>query len=66
MTASRSKASATAPAGPWHLRYPQLGTDPLPGQGYISAEHFRLERERIFSKGWLTVGRVEQIPNPGD
>jgi phenylpropionate dioxygenase-like ring-hydroxylating dioxygenase large terminal subunit len=53
-------------AGKWHSRYPELGTGPLPIEPYISREHFEKERERIFRKVWLNVGRVEQIPNPGD
>ena len=29
-------------------------------------EQFELERERIFKKVWLNVGRVEQLTNRGD
>jgi len=50
----------------WHERYPQLGTGPLPIAPYVSPEYFGKERERIFRKVWLNVGRVEQIPNAGD
>ena len=32
----------------------------------ISSEHFELEREKIFRRTWLNIGRVEEIPNPGD
>ena len=52
--------------GKWHSRYPELGTGPLPIEPYISREYFEKERERIFRKVWLNVGRVEQIPNSGD
>lgn len=52
--------------GKWHSRYPELGSGPLPIDPYVSREHFEKERERIFRKVWLNVGRVEQIPNPGD
>ena len=54
------------PVQSWTERYPELGTGPLPVEPYISREYFELERERIFRKVWLNVGRVEQIPNPGD
>lgn len=50
----------------WHDQYPHLGKDPLPAQVYTSDEQFQREREHIFKKVWLNVGRVEQIPNPGD
>src|SRR5215467_9850127 len=50
----------------WHDRYPELGTKPIPIEPYISREYFEKERERIFSKVWLNIGRVEQIPHPGD
>lgn len=50
----------------WHDHYPHLGTDPLPAQVYTSEEQFQREREHIFKKVWLNVGRVEQIPRPGD
>ena len=33
---------------------------------YLSEDFLTLERERIFRKEWLCVGRAESIPNPGD
>jgi phenylpropionate dioxygenase-like ring-hydroxylating dioxygenase large terminal subunit len=50
----------------WHELYPELGTGPIPVEPYVSREYFERERELIFRKVWLIVGRVEQIPNPGD
>jgi len=50
----------------WHAQYPELGTGPVPIEPYISQEYFALERERIFRKVWLNVGREEEIPKPGD
>ncbi|MBE7552332.1 MAG: aromatic ring-hydroxylating dioxygenase subunit alpha [Anaerolineales bacterium] len=38
----------------------------LPRQYYTSEQIFREETQRIFYERWLCVGRVEQIPNPGD
>lgn len=54
-------------AGPalWHERYPELGTGPMPIEPYVSPAYFEREREAIFRKVWLNVGRVEQIPEPG-
>ncbi|MFT4581997.1 MAG: phenylpropionate dioxygenase-like ring-hydroxylating dioxygenase large terminal subunit [Gammaproteobacteria bacterium] len=50
----------------WHDRYPELGTGPLPIEPYVSPEFFEQEREKIFRKVWLNIGRVEQIPDTGD
>jgi phenylpropionate dioxygenase-like ring-hydroxylating dioxygenase large terminal subunit len=50
----------------WHDKYLHLGTDPLPAEVFTSEEQFAREREQIFKKVWLNVGRVEQIPRPGD
>ncbi len=52
--------------GKWHERYPELGTAPVPIEPYISPEFFELERERVFRRTWLNVGRIEQVANPGD
>lgn len=38
----------------------------VPGEIYNSEEVFQLERDNIFMKEWLCVGRVEEIPNAGD
>lgn len=50
----------------WHDDYPELGTGPIPIEPCVSQEYFELERERIYKKTWLNIGRVEQILNPGD
>ncbi|MBF5092837.1 MULTISPECIES: SRPBCC family protein [unclassified Novosphingobium] len=47
-------------------RYPEEGRGPIPVERYTSQEYFDLERERVFRRKWLNVGRVEQAPNPGD
>ena len=49
-----------------HDPYPYLGREPIRAEVFTSEEQFELERERIFKKVWLNVGRIEQIPNPGD
>ncbi len=50
----------------WSEEYPELGTDPVPTEPCISPAYFALERERVFRKVWLYVGRAEEIPRPGD
>lgn len=52
------------PEGSWTEHY-QLGTEPLSYEDSISSEFFELEREAIFKRAWLNVGRVEQLPRAG-
>ncbi|MEQ8164823.1 MAG: SRPBCC family protein, partial [Alphaproteobacteria bacterium] len=50
-----------------HLsKHPEIGTGPVPIAPLTSPEYFERERERLFRRTWLNVGRAEQIPNAGD
>src|SRR4029453_9896655 len=51
--------------GSWTARYPDLGTGPVSYEDSISPEHYELERDAIFARTWLNVGRIEQLPRPG-
>src|SRR5580698_2306368 len=51
--------------GTWTAHYPSLGTAPVSYEDSISPEFFELEREAIFKRAWLNVGRVEQLPRKG-
>ena len=53
-------------AMPYTTAFPQLGTGPIDVEPIISPELFEVERERIFKRVWLKVGRVEEIAEPGD
>lgn len=53
------------PEGSWTAHYPELGTAPVSYEDSISPEHYELEREAIFKRAWLNVGRVEQLPRKG-
>ncbi|MGB8909072.1 MAG: aromatic ring-hydroxylating dioxygenase subunit alpha [Candidatus Cybelea sp.] len=44
----------------------ESGAKTLPASWYISSEVFAQERERIFAREWLCVGREETISQPGD
>ena len=50
----------------WAAKYPDLGTGPIPVEPCISPEFFEQERQKVFLKSWLKVGRVEEIAKPGD
>ncbi|MGO9857699.1 MAG: aromatic ring-hydroxylating oxygenase subunit alpha [Acidimicrobiales bacterium] len=52
------------PEGSWTEHY-GLGTEPISYEDSISPEFYELEREAIFKRAWLNVGRVEQLPRKG-
>lgn len=43
-----------------------LGREPIPIEPFVSREFFEQEREKIFKRCWLNIGRVEDVPEPGD
>jgi len=45
---------------------PELGDRPLDTDRYYDPEFFEQEREKIFKRCWLNVGREDEIPEPGD
>jgi phenylpropionate dioxygenase-like ring-hydroxylating dioxygenase large terminal subunit len=56
---------AKPPEGSWTAHFPELGTAPLSYEDSISPEFYELEREAIFKRAWLNVGRVEELPRKG-
>ena len=38
----------------------------LPGSYYSSAEVYALEKNKVFMRDWLCVGRIEEVKNAGD
>ena len=51
--------------GSWTEHYPDLGTGPVSYTDSCSPGVYELEREAIFKRAWLNVGRVEQLPRTG-
>jgi phenylpropionate dioxygenase-like ring-hydroxylating dioxygenase large terminal subunit len=51
--------------GSWTQHHPELGTGPISYEDSISPAHYELERDAIFRRTWLNVGRVEQVPRNG-
>ena len=51
--------------GTWTAHYPELGTAPVSYEDSISPDFYELEREAIFKRAWLNVGRVEQLARNG-
>jgi len=49
----------------WIKENPDLGTGPVPTETCTSPELFELERDRIFRRSWLNMGREEDLPEPG-
>jgi len=54
------------PARPFTDRFPELDFGEIPVAPYLSQEVFEQEVKKIFCRDWLCVGRVEEIPDPGD
>ena len=48
------------------VRKPLLEASTMPVWTYTSEEFYKREVERIFMKVWNFLGRVEQVPGPGD
>jgi phenylpropionate dioxygenase-like ring-hydroxylating dioxygenase large terminal subunit len=49
-----------------HDRYPELGTGPVSIEPYISPEYYEKEKELLFKKTWIHVGRADEIPKTGN
>ena len=49
----------------WVKENPDLGTGLVPIEPCFSESYYELERERIFKRCWLIVGRAEEIAAPG-
>ncbi len=45
--------------------YPDLGTGPVSYEDSISPEFYEAEREAVFKRSWLYVGREERVARPG-
>jgi nitrite reductase/ring-hydroxylating ferredoxin subunit len=51
--------------GTWTEHYRDLGTSPISFEDSTSPEFYELEREAIFKRAWLNVGRIEDLPRNG-
>jgi len=54
-----------AAEGSWTEHYPELGTGLVSYEDSISPDHYELERDAIFRKTWLNVGRLEHCHASG-
>ena len=61
MTVDERPASSTRLTN----RYPELGTGPVDYDDCIDPEFFEDEKEAVFRRWWLYVGRAERLPRPG-
>ncbi|MGW7547104.1 aromatic ring-hydroxylating oxygenase subunit alpha [Streptomyces sp. NPDC054770] len=50
--------------GSWTEHF-KIGTEPVSYADSISPEFYELERDAVFRRTWLNVGRVEQLPRKG-
>ncbi|MCG2633939.1 MAG: aromatic ring-hydroxylating dioxygenase subunit alpha [Gammaproteobacteria bacterium] len=63
---NKPEPNRSGPVDGWTAKYPELGTDPISIQANIDPNYFEQEREKIWKRSWLNVGREEDLPNPGD
>lgn len=61
-----SKITSQIEEGARAVRQPLAKASHVPYRLYSDPEVLELEKERLFLKDWLIVGREETIPNPGD
>ncbi|MGW0249004.1 aromatic ring-hydroxylating oxygenase subunit alpha [Nocardia goodfellowii] len=52
-------------AGSWTENYAELGTGPVNYEDSTDPAFYEAEREAIFRRTWLNVGRVERLPRTG-
>jgi phenylpropionate dioxygenase-like ring-hydroxylating dioxygenase large terminal subunit len=52
-------------AGSWTQNYPELGTAPVDYSDSIDPAFFEAERDAVFKRTWLNVGRVDRLPRTG-
>jgi nitrite reductase/ring-hydroxylating ferredoxin subunit len=53
------------PEGSWTQHYPELGIGTVSYDDSVSPEFYQLEREAIFKRTWLNIGRIEDLPRAG-
>ena len=51
--------------GSWTEHWPELGTAPVDYTDSYDPQFFEDERNAIFKRTWLNVGRVEKLPRKG-
>lgn len=49
----------------WSDKFPDIGVGPVDTSRYISQSHFDDEVKYIFSRAWIHIGRLEELPGPG-
>jgi phenylpropionate dioxygenase-like ring-hydroxylating dioxygenase large terminal subunit len=49
----------------WTEQYPELGTGTVDYTDSIDPAYYEAEREAIFRRSWLNVGRIERLPRAG-
>ena len=62
---SRDPIVTKPESGRWADAFPELGRGPVSFDDCVSEEFYEKEREHVFRKSWLYMGRVEQLPNRG-
>lgn len=56
--------SGRPPEGSWTEHY-ELGVGPVSFADSTSRDFYEVEREAVFKRAWLNIGRVEEVPDHG-
>lgn len=64
--ASRAPVTPVPPTPMERAPVPELGSDPIPKERYISPRFAELERTHLWNRVWLLAGFLSDIPKPGD
>lgn len=52
-------------SGFWTDAYPELGRGPISLDDCVSNDFYEKEKQYVFQRNWLYIGRVEQLPGKG-
>lgn len=51
--------------GSWTEHYPDVGIGTVSYEDCVSPVFYEVERDAVFKRAWLNVGRVEDVPRNG-
>lgn len=60
------ETTAKIPSVDFDGKLPLERASTVPSSWYFDSAVYLLERERVFGRSWLAVGRVDQVSKPGD
>src|ERR1051325_1381841 len=65
MSEPKAKPEGDRETQSWTEKYPELATGRVSFADSVSPEFYERERDAIFRRAWLNVGRVDDLPRNG-